>query len=57
MIFDFETHSGRLELVDTAHLLLANVVSVAMPQVSRDMNPTIQADGSQVVSSILGQPQ
>jgi hypothetical protein len=41
VIFDFETHSSELELGNTAHLLLASTVSVAMPQLSRDMSHAI----------------
>jgi hypothetical protein len=41
MVFDFEIHSGTLELGNVAHLLLASMVSVAVPQMSRDMNHII----------------
>jgi hypothetical protein len=37
--FDFETHSGGLELGNTARLLLANTISVTTPCTPRDMNP------------------
>jgi hypothetical protein len=39
--FDFETRGGGLQLDNTAHLLLASTMSVAMPQTPRDTNPTI----------------
>jgi hypothetical protein len=41
MIFDFETYSSRLGLGNIAHSLLANMISVIMPQTSRNMNLTI----------------
>jgi hypothetical protein len=42
MMFDFETHSSRLDLGITACLLLASTISVAMPQTLRDVKPTIE---------------
>jgi hypothetical protein len=38
---DFETHSSGLELGNIAHLLLLSMISAAMPQTSRDINPNI----------------
>jgi hypothetical protein len=40
-MFDFETRSGRLEVGDTACLVLASTISVATRKTSRDMKPTI----------------
>jgi hypothetical protein len=40
-MFDFETCSGRLELGNTACLLLASTISVATRKMSRDLKPTI----------------
>jgi hypothetical protein len=37
----FEVHSGTRELGNTAHLSLASMVLVAVPQMPRDMNPVI----------------
>jgi hypothetical protein len=35
-------YSGRLELCNTVCFLLASTLSVAMPQMSRDMNPKLE---------------
>jgi hypothetical protein len=40
MIFDLKLARASL-LGNTAHLLVASMISVAMPQMSRDLNPAI----------------
>jgi hypothetical protein len=40
-MFAFETRSGRVELGNTACLVLASTISVATRKTSRDMKPTV----------------